>query len=226
METVRERVLEALRLATHPWDDDELSGRLGIHPRQTVNQAARKLEREGLIRRVSGPDEKLVNVLADDAGVSTPVVVERPQLHQPPPGDSGEQRAAERLMLDALGRDLGGLILQPARIHVGDVNVEVDGADAERNVLVECWAHQGIVKPAQKHKVLGDALKLTWVASQLPLCPRLILCLSDLVAAAPFTTAQSWAAAAFRDLGIEVHVVTLDDETRQRVQNAQSRQYR
>ena len=30
----------------------------------------------------------------------------------------------------------------------------------------------------------------------------------------------------FRDLGIEVHVVTLDDETRQRVQNAQSRQYR
>jgi hypothetical protein len=110
--------------------------------------------------------------------------------------------------------------------NVGDVNVEVDGADAERNVLVECWAQQGIVKPAQKHKVLGDALKLTWVASQLPLRPRLILCLSDLVAAAPFTTAQSWAAAAFRDLGIEVHVVTLDDETRQRVQNAQSRQYR
>ncbi len=74
MQTVRERVLKALRLATHPLDDDELSGPLNIHPRQTVNQATRKLEREGLIRRVSGPDGKLVNVLADDAGVSAPVV--------------------------------------------------------------------------------------------------------------------------------------------------------
>jgi len=45
METVRERVLEALRLATHPLDDDQLSGRPRIHPRQTVNQATRKLER-------------------------------------------------------------------------------------------------------------------------------------------------------------------------------------
>lgn len=59
METARERVLKALRLATHPLDDDELSTRLGIHPRQTVNQVARKLEQEGLIRRVSGPDGKL-----------------------------------------------------------------------------------------------------------------------------------------------------------------------
>jgi len=64
-------------LATHAVDDDELSGRLGIHLRQTVNQAARKLEPEGLISRVSGPDGKLVNVLDDGAGVSTPVVVER-----------------------------------------------------------------------------------------------------------------------------------------------------
>ena len=48
---MRERVLEALRLATHPLDDDELSGRLGIRPRPTVNRATRKLEREGLIRR-------------------------------------------------------------------------------------------------------------------------------------------------------------------------------
>lgn len=39
--------------------------------------------------------------------------------------------------------------LQPARIHVGDVKVEGDGAHAERYVLVERWAHQGIVKAAR-----------------------------------------------------------------------------
>jgi biotin operon repressor len=226
METVRKRVLEALRLATRPLDDDELARRLDVRPRQTVNKAARKLEADGLLRRVSGPDGKRVNVLVGDAEVPAPVVVELATGHEPPPGDSSAQRAAERLMLDALGRDLGGLILEPARIVIDDVRVEVDGADAERTVLVECWAHQGTVKAAQRNKVMTDALKLTWVASRLPVPPRLILCMSDPVAAAPFTTALSWAATAFRDLGIEVRVVSLTDETRQGVQDAQTRQYR
>jgi hypothetical protein len=154
------------------------------------------------------------------------VVVELGTGHEPPPGDSSEQRAAERLMLDALGRDLGGLKLEPARIVIDAVRVEVDGADAGRTVLVECWAHQGAVKAAQRNKVMTDALKLMWVASRLPVTPRLILCMSDPVAAAPFTTAQSWAATAFRDLGIEVRVVSLTDEIRRGVREAQTRQFR
>ena len=109
---------------------------------------------------------------------------------------------------------------------IDDVRVEVDGADSDRTVLVECWAHQGTVKSAQRNKVLSDALKLTWAASRLPVRPRLILCMSDPVTAAPFTTAQSWAAVAFADLGLEVRVVTLNDETRQGVQDARTRQYR
>jgi hypothetical protein len=226
METVWERVLEALRLATSPLDDDELARRLHVRPRQAVNQAARKLEGDGLLRRVSGPDGKLVNVLVGDADVSAPVVVELATGHAPPPGDSSEQRAAERLMLDALGLDLGSLTLEPARIAIDDVRVEVDGTDDERTVLVECWAHQGTVKAAQRNKVMADALKLMWVASRLPVPPRLILCMSDPVAATPFTTAQSWAATAFRDLGIEVRVVSLTDDTRQGVKDAQTRQYR
>ena len=50
--------------------------------------------------------------------------------------------------------------------------------------------------------------------------------MSDPVAAAPFTTARSWAATAFRDLGIDVRVVILDDATLKGVGNAQTRQYR
>lgn len=100
---MRERVLEALRLATRPLNDDELSVRLDVHPRQAVDAVARKLERDGLLRRVSGPDGKLVNVLANVGIESAPVVVELAMGHEPPPGDSSEQRAAERLMLDALG---------------------------------------------------------------------------------------------------------------------------
>jgi hypothetical protein len=90
--------------------------------------------------------------------------------------------------------------------------------------LVECWAHQGPAKPAQRHKVAADALKLLAVAATLPTRPRLILCLSDREAAHQFTTARSWIAHALRSLGVEVEVVELPPEVAGRVREAQKRQ--
>jgi hypothetical protein len=59
-------------------------------------------------------------------------------------------------MLDLLGAQLG-LELNPATITVpSGERVEVDGADASRTILAECWAHQGPPKSAQRHKVLAD----------------------------------------------------------------------
>jgi hypothetical protein len=144
-----------------------------------------------------------------------------------PPGHSGEQRAAERVMLDALGRGMG-VVLEPARIVLASgVRADVDGADASRSVLVECWAHQGPPKAAQRHKVLSDALKLTWIATTIYPRPRLILCLSDPAAARPFVApARSWAAAALQDLGVAVVVVDLPDDVRDDVWAAQKRQFR
>jgi hypothetical protein len=67
-------------------------------------------------------------------------------------------------MLDLLGQQLGRN-LNPARLAVpSGERVEVDGADADQSILVECWAHQGPPKSAQRHKVLADAFKLTWIA--------------------------------------------------------------
>jgi hypothetical protein len=94
-------------------------------------------------------------------------------------------------------------------------------------VLVECWAHQGNPKAAQRHKVLADALKLTWIGSTIYPRPRLILCMSDPAAAAPFLPpARSWAAQALKDLGVTISVVELPDDVRQLVLAAQERQYR
>jgi hypothetical protein len=144
-----------------------------------------------------------------------------------PPGDSLEQRQAERIMLELLGNRLG-VSLSPARLTVpSGARVEIDGADDERSVLVECWAHQGPPKPAQRNKVLADALKLTWIGSTIYPQPRLILCLSDQAAAAPFLpTAKSWSARALEDLKITVEVVELPGETRDGILRAQVRQYR
>jgi hypothetical protein len=57
--------------------------------------------------------------------------------------------------------------------------------------------------------------------------PRLILCLSDPLAAAPFLPgARSWAARAFQDLGVTICVVDLPAGLRQDLLQAQRRQYR
>jgi hypothetical protein len=131
------------------------------------------------------------------------------------------------VMLDLLGQQLGRN-LNPARIAVpSGERVEVDGADADRSILVECWAHQGPPKSAQRHKVLADAFKLTWIATTVYPRPRLILCLSDPLAAAPFLPgARSWAARAFQDLGVTISVVDLPVDLRHDLLQAQRRQYR
>lgn len=58
--TVDERLLHYVR--EHPdLDDDELSRNLGIRPRQSINQSARRLAERGLLRRFVGPRGKIVN---------------------------------------------------------------------------------------------------------------------------------------------------------------------
>lgn len=240
----RDRILDALRLSSRPLDDDQLSDMTGVRPRQQVNQICRALHGEGILRRVEGPDGKIVNeILTEDArpaaavgggsisetaGASTAeIAVIRREGHRVPPGDSAEQRDAERVMLDLLGRDLG-LALEPATIAVASgARVEVDGCDASQTVLVECWAHQGPPKPAQRNKVLADVLKLTWIVTTIYPRPRLIVCMSDPLAAAPFLPpARSWAARALQDFAVTVHVVDLPAGIRERVRAAQQRQYR
>jgi hypothetical protein len=219
-------------------DDDQLAGRTGIHPRQTVNQICRALAAEGVLRRSPGPDQKIVNELSPGSSATTQTT-QVPDTSQAvtrtielesnirPPGDSREQRDAERTMLDILGAKLG-LTLDPARITVpSGARVEVDGSDAEPRVPVECWAHQAVTKAAQRHKVLTDALKLTWISSTIYRRPRLILCLSDSQAAAPFLPgSRSWAAQALHDLTITIEVVDLPEDLRAQLRTAQQRQYR
>jgi hypothetical protein len=45
--TIAARVIAELDSARRPLDDDELAGRLGVQPRQTINQVCRRLERSG-----------------------------------------------------------------------------------------------------------------------------------------------------------------------------------
>lgn len=145
----------------------------------------------------------------------------------PHASDSAEQRRADSIMMRLLAERLG-VELSPTTIAFDDgVRVEIDGADAARTVLVESWARIGAPKPAQRKKVLTDALKLSWVASKLETRPsQLILLMADPVAARPFTEGTSWGARAIADLGVDVIVVELPQLEFESITAAQIRQYR
>ncbi|MEV0005378.1 hypothetical protein AB0H28_24250 [Micromonospora sp. NPDC050980] len=221
--TIAERIIEELVRARAPLDDDELARRLGVQPRQTINRACRRLEQDRRLRRYTGASGKIVNEIRTEP---VDAIVAQEVLPEPATGDSATQRRAEGVMLALLGERLGQA-LQPRRFLLPDgARVEVDGADEVLSVLVEAWAHQGPPKPAQKNKVLADAMRLLFVASTHPTRPRMVLCLSDEEAARHFTTSRSWAASALRAFDVQVEVVELAPEMRSEILAAQRRQYR
>jgi len=142
-----------------------------------------------------------------------------------PAGDSREQREAEPVMVAALAAELG-LQLAPRRIPLPDgSHVQVDAASDDLSVLCEAWAHQGPPKSAQRNKVIVDAFKLSHVAHVLGTSPRVILLFSDEEACRALD-GSGWAAGAIRSHGIEIKVVAIPDELRQRLRAAQARQFR
>lgn len=151
---------------------------------------------------------------------------EGPSTNATLPGSSLEQREAERVMLDQLGERMG-VALHPRRItHQSGAYVEVDGASEDLRFLVECWAHQGTAKVAQKYKLVNDAVKLSWIARTVdPKPERLILCVSDELAVAHLR-GRSWQGAAIRDLGVEIEVVDLPERVVETIRAAQRRQFR
>jgi len=144
-----------------------------------------------------------------------------------PPGDSAAQREAEGLMIAAAGLALG-VELVPGSFDLADGgHATVDGFFPEPAVLVEAWAHQGKLKPAQRAKVTSDALKLLWIEREVfgGAPTRKVLVLSDDRAAAHFV-GGSWVARALHAFQITVLIVELPKDLRKKVMDAQERQGR
>jgi hypothetical protein len=140
-------------------------------------------------------------------------------------GDSGEQRSAERQMLAELEARLG-IAFGGSKYPTPDsARLEIDGVSETPLELCEAYAHQGSPKSGQKSKILADAFKLIYAERLAGKKARKIILLADEQAAAPFR-GKKWVAEAFRTLGIEVEVVDLGPELRERVRKAQARQFR
>ena len=136
--------------------------------------------------------------------------------------DSAEQRDAESLMVALLAERIG-MPLSPRTVDLGDGRrVQLDAASEDLTVLVEAYARHGRLKPASQKKLLADAFKLAYAARATG-AARLILLLADETAAAPFR-GTGWCAGALEAFAIEVVVVDLPEDVRERVIAAQKRQ--
>ncbi|MGQ0521285.1 MAG: MarR family transcriptional regulator [Actinomycetota bacterium] len=62
MAPLADRIVDKLKVQARALDDDELAAYLGVI-RQAVNQACRRLERQGIVERYVGPNNKIVNRL-------------------------------------------------------------------------------------------------------------------------------------------------------------------
>jgi hypothetical protein len=138
------------------------------------------------------------------------------------PSDSSVQRLAESAILAAVSARLG-VTLAPRTLELpGGSRVDVDGAAADDSVFVEAFARHGALKGGQQKKVCQDALKLITLARVHPHA-RLVIAFADLEAAA-YASRDTWVAEALATWGVEVVVVDLDEELRDRIRAAQLRQ--
>jgi len=215
--TASDRILDVLRRSARPLDDDQVSERAGINSWQQVNRICRALERYGRIRRIVGPDQRIVNEFVAPAmgggaiGSTEPAAVgfvlgspEPTVLVADLPGmvPLAARPPAGRGMLELLGEELG-VTLAPVTITAEPgIPVEIDGADPGRTVLAVCSSHRGIPTPEEEHRILADLLKVSWVAGTMSPRPRIVLCLRDSQA-----FSRTWVARALSDLGITLMVV-------------------
>lgn len=116
------------------------------------------------------------------------------------------------------------------RIDFGASHCVVDafGSDNGTVVLAEIFAHVGVLKSAQKAKVLKDILKLAVAERRIKATHsaervrKLLVFVDD--NAAHYCRGNTWAKSACEELGIEIHVEHLPAETCAEIVAIQSRQ--
>jgi hypothetical protein len=129
------------------------------------------------------------------------------------------------MLVDLLAKRLGTALVKK-RISLPDGGwLEADGASDSPRIICEAWAHIGSAKSAQKQKVMTDALKLVFVGQLLPPETRKILVVGD-TEAVHHLRGRGWMAQALRASNVEVIVVDLPKDVRERLREAQRRQFR
>ena len=149
--TIAARVLDELRRARRPLDDDELARRLGVSPRQTINQVCRGLERSGRLRRHVGSEGKIVNDLGPAVPVTVPLKAPRTaargrDVHQQAAASGAQAgRGAAWPGQPITATDLSTLGFQPLELRVTSLEVDLpSGRGCEWTTIGDVPAASGL----------------------------------------------------------------------------------
>jgi hypothetical protein len=137
--------------------------------------------------------------------------------------DSSEQQKAEVVALGLANEKLSVTLHRDRLTFPRGVCIDVDGIDHERRVLCEVYCRLGILKPAHKHKVASDMLKLILAERELGGTWRKVICLVDDEAFRTIS-GRSWLKAVADRFGVELITVALPADVRALVKAAQGRQ--
>ena len=138
--------------------------------------------------------------------------------------DSAVQQDAERAIITALAEQLGiHRELRPQKVSApGGSFVQLDACTEDGGVLVEAYARQGKLKGAQIKKISQDILKLALLKTDPALADSraLIAFASDEARG----SIGGWIRAAAEQFGVELVVVEIPEDVRDKIRAAQSRQ--
>jgi hypothetical protein len=132
-------------------DDDVLARRLGVGHRQAVNQAARRLEAQGRLRRFTGPDGKIVNALPDSPAQLTSELTPPPVVPGVDHRRITEDEVKEAVRAYLTGR---GFEVSVAWDRVRGIDIDAWHADGRRYVI-EAKDEVGKSGPQQVNYFVG-----------------------------------------------------------------------
>lgn len=140
------------------------------------------------------------------------------------PSDSAVQQQAEACIIASLADTLGLYpVPAPGRITLpGGVWVEVDACCRDNSVFVEAYARQGPLKGAQLKKIAQDILKLALLKREATFADsRAIIAFASHEAR---DSVRGWLRRAAETFGVELLVVPISENLRDKIVSAQKRQ--
>jgi len=159
----------------HPGlDDDELSHRLGIEPRQQVNSICRQLARSGLIERRIGPNGKLCNY-PQGGRASTPSRTRPASLQEPRAGGSHNERVMAEILAAAKGWNL-----QKGSVQIAQRQRSFDFVSADGRVVGDAKSGTGLTAGGNRASAkISDAVATAHALDQVEKAETRFLAFSD-----------------------------------------------
>lgn len=144
------------------------------------------------------------------------------------PSDSSVQVCAEKVILRKLEKQIGldeNTLTESNVLLTDRTYVVFDGFNKDEAVIAEAYARVGKLGVSQKNKIVTDVMKMLLTEKVLNKEFKKIIAVCD-DAVYKEMSGQSWKSLAISEFDIEVIKVDIDDDLKNKIVDAQTRQYR